>query len=169
MFLTVSSNFHLRIAYFCLELLKKLLVIGENLKQGNVRQTHSHRTALSNFGSAPFLPLMGQKRNWRSDASSLPWGRAELLCLCQGVPGWQGASSVGPVLPTTHFAGDVAGQGPGRAVAEGQSTSKCVCDESESLLHRETWGAPRQRDAGDFRKLFICYRKAVAAVTSCRV
>lgn len=173
MFLTVSSNFHLRIAYFCLELLKKLLVIGENLKQGNVRQTHSHRTALSNFGSAPFLPLMGQKRNWRSDASSLPWGRAELLCLCQGVPGWQGASGVGPVLPTTHFAGDVAGQGPGRAVAEGQSTCKCVCDESEIPAAQGDVGSsqaePAQGDAGDFRKLFICYRKAVAAVTSCRV
>lgn len=36
MFLTMSSNFHLRIANFCLELLKRQLVIGENLKQGNV-------------------------------------------------------------------------------------------------------------------------------------
>lgn len=139
----MSSNFHLRIANFCLELLKRLLVIGENMKKGNVWQTHSHRTALSDFGPAPFLPLMGQKRNGRSDAISLPCGRAELFCLCQGVPGWQGASCACPVLPTTHLAGGVAG-GLGRAAAEAQSTCKCVCDESETPAARETWGAPRQ-------------------------
>lgn len=146
MFLTMSSNFHLRIAYFCLELLKRLLVIGENLKQGNVWQTHSHRTALSNFGSAPFLPLMGQKRNWRCDASSLLWGRAELFCVCQGVPGRQGASWVCPVLPTTHHAGDLSGEGPARAVA-GVHGSVSVM-RVKSLLHSETWGAPRQSRSG---------------------
>lgn len=146
MFLTMSSNFHFRITYFCLELLKRLLVIGENLKQGNVWQTHSHRTALSNFGSAPFLPLMGQKRSWRCDASSLLWGRAELFCVCQGVPGRLGASWVCPVLPTTHHAGDVLGEGSARAVA-GVHGSVSVM-RVKSLLHRETWGSPRQSRSG---------------------
>lgn len=137
----MSSNFHLRIAYFCLKLLKRPLVIGENLKQGNVWQTHSHRTAPSNFGSAPFLPLMGQKRNWRSDASSLPWGRAGLLFV-SGSPRLAGSQLCVPCPSPAHHAGDVSGEGLGRAVA-GVHVSVSVM-RVKSLLHRETWGAPSQ-------------------------
>lgn len=65
-----------------------------------------------------------------------------------------------------HHAGDVSGEGPGRAVAR-------VHVSVSVMLHRETWDAPRQSwlrgIAGGCRKLFICHRKAVAAVTSCRV
>lgn len=122
------------------------------------------------FWLSSLSAINGAKRNWRSDASSLQWGRAELFSLCQGVPGWQGASCVCSVLPSACYAGAVSGEGPGRAVA---STCKCVCDEREMPAAQGDVGSsqaePAQGDAGDCRNLFICYRKAVAAVTSCRV
>lgn len=64
------------------------------------------------------------------------------MCLCQGVLGWQGASCVCTVLPTARHAGDVSGEGPGRAVARvhvSVSVMRVKC-----LLRGETWGAPRQ-------------------------
>lgn len=69
-----------------------------------------------------------------------------------------------------HPAGDVSGEGLGRAIA-GVHASVSVM-RVKSLLHRETWGAPQpSRLRGMLvtaENFFICCRKALAAVTSCR-
>lgn len=88
-------------------------------------------------------------------------GVAGLLCSSPGDGGWQRASGVCAVLPTPHRAGDVAGQGPGRAVARAHIS---MSDESEIPPAQGGVGSsrlePAQGDAGDCRNLFVWDRES---------
>lgn len=64
----------------------------------------------------------------------------------QGVPGWQRASSVCTVLPAARHAGDLSGEGPGRAAARAHPSASAMG--VKSPLHREPWGAARQSRRG---------------------